>query len=124
MSKKEPQRLLFRGEWMTVAEIVALTGYHYTTVNRRKIVDGEFRDRAGPGLRYNTPVITHKGVTDTLNGWCKRTGLNRSTLDARLSRGWPLDRALETSANPDDTFNPDEVKPSKKLIKAPRHWYA
>jgi hypothetical protein len=79
---------------MTFAEIVALTGYSRSTVYRRKTVGGKFRDRVGPGLSHNNVLLTHNGVTDTIAGWVKRTGLNRATLDSRLTRGWPIDHAL------------------------------
>lgn len=44
-------------------------------------------------------LITHKGVTDTLNGWSKRTGISHGTLYQRLVvYGWLPSKALTTPA--------------------------
>ena len=45
--------------------------------------------------RPNTPKqITLNGITDTIAGWSRRTGIKRTTIEARLARGWPIERAL------------------------------
>jgi hypothetical protein len=41
-------------------------------------------------------LITFEGITDTLKGWSKRTGLNEVTLGDRLRRGTSLEEALKT----------------------------
>jgi len=41
-----------------------------------------------------THFITFNGITLCLTDWAKRLGMSRSALDSRLSRGWPLERAM------------------------------
>lgn len=43
-----------------------------------------------------TMKLTHNGHTDTLRGWARRLGIDKSSLKTRLDRGWPLDKALST----------------------------
>lgn len=42
----------------------------------------------------HTRRITWGGRTQTLNEWAAEFGLSRDTLDSRIERGWPLDRAM------------------------------
>lgn len=44
--------------------------------------------------RRNNRLLTHDGKTLTLKEWCLRTGLKRSTIEARLKRGWSDSLAL------------------------------
>lgn len=39
-------------------------------------------------------LLTHDGQTLTLTEWAEIKGINRTTLEGRLIRGWPVDRAL------------------------------
>ena len=43
-----------------------------------------------------TMTLTHNGHTDTLRGWARRLGMDKSSLKTRLDGGWPLDKALST----------------------------
>lgn len=43
-----------------------------------------------------TRLITFQGETSSLTGWARKLGLNRTTLQSRLKRGWPAERALST----------------------------
>jgi hypothetical protein len=46
-------------------------------------------------------LYSHNGITDSIGGWSRRCGLNRKTLEARLSRkGWTLERVLTTPPIP------------------------
>lgn len=38
--------------------------------------------------------LTCNGETLTLAQWVKRSGINRDTLNGRLRRGWPIEKAL------------------------------
>lgn len=40
--------------------------------------------------------ITYNGQTLTISQWAKKLGIKRGTLDARLRRGWPIEKALKT----------------------------
>jgi hypothetical protein len=47
-------------------------------------------------IRY----LKHKGRTDTLAGWACRLGIKPATLQARLSYGWTVERALTAPVRP------------------------
>lgn len=74
-------------------------------------------------------LFTHNGVTDTLSGWSRRTGIKRATLEARMSRkSMSLAEAIETpvmKARGIQVANPNKLKPlaKPKLIRGPKHWY-
>lgn len=44
----------------------------------------------------NNKYITYKDETKTIAQWAKELSLNAHTLYSRLSRGWSIDKALET----------------------------
>lgn len=43
--------------------------------------------------------VTYQDKTQTLEQWCRETGLKFSTLRARLDRGWSVEKALTQPAN-------------------------
>lgn len=50
-------------------------------------------------FRTTRRQITHQGITDTVSGWAKRTGLKPSTITMRLTKyRWPVSRALSEGA--------------------------
>lgn len=46
------------------------------------------------GLKLNVGLFTHNGITDTLKGWEKRTGIYSSSIHSRLQRGWTFEQAV------------------------------
>ena len=44
--------------------------------------------------RRGNRVITFGGFTGTITQWAKQLGINPRTLNNRINRGWPLERAL------------------------------
>ena len=97
-----PRKLYeFRGERLTVQEVAKRIGKSVYTVYRRRcgdrILDGdELRD---PNPSYQdfpsrSHAVTYRGITDTINGWSKRTGIHPETIRHRLLRGWPVKQAL------------------------------
>lgn len=65
-------------------------------------------------MRGVAATYTHNGVTDTIRGWARRTGIPRATLQGRLNTfHWPVARALETPAK----------SGNRNLIRGPKHWY-
>lgn len=44
----------------------------------------------------NAVMYTHNGMTKSLTGWSKQTGINVKTLWYRLNKGWSLDKTLNT----------------------------
>lgn len=44
--------------------------------------------------RSNNRLITHNGITHTLQEWSKLTGIPRKTISNRIERGWPVDKSL------------------------------
>lgn len=45
---------------------------------------------------HTTIAITYHGVSASIRQWAELTGMNYYTLAARLRRGWPVGRALES----------------------------
>lgn len=51
-------------------------------------------------FRTTVREITHTGVTDTISGWSKRTGLKPTTISMRVfTYNWPVERALTQGAS-------------------------
>lgn len=48
--------------------------------------------------RRNNRLLTFRGQTKTLAEWCELLGLSYGTVWHRLKSGWPVERALTTSA--------------------------
>lgn len=46
--------------------------------------------------RRSNHILEYHGERETIEEWCKRTGLKRATLTSRLKRGWSIERAIET----------------------------
>lgn len=40
--------------------------------------------------------VTHNGITDTIFGWARRTGISSNTLYGRIGMGWDLERVFST----------------------------
>lgn len=40
--------------------------------------------------------LTHNGKTMLISDWAKETGIGRTTIDARLKRGWSVEKTLNT----------------------------
>ena len=56
-------------------------------------------DKQAPKTHSTRAVMyTHNGVTKSLTGWSKQTGINVKTLWYRLNKGWSLDKTLNTPA--------------------------
>lgn len=52
--------------------------------------------------RRNNRFLTFRGHTKTVMEWCELLGLKHTTVTQRLDRrGWPIERALTTGANPE-----------------------
>lgn len=64
---------------------------HYTPSNCRFITIAEQQRN-----RSCHRLITHDGETLPLFAWARRAGLSNQALHNRLSRGWPIARALTT----------------------------
>lgn len=45
--------------------------------------------------RSSNHYITFNGKTQTLSDWSRELGIKRTTLTARLRRGWPIEKALK-----------------------------
>lgn len=50
--------------------------------------------------KTNNRLIEHDGRRQTLAQWARETGVGRSTINARLVLGWPVERALSTPVRP------------------------
>jgi hypothetical protein len=58
-------------------------------------------------------AITYKGITDSISGWARRTGIKKSRLCLRIKNGLALD----------DVFNPDKLSASKGTAKSTDGYY-
>lgn len=92
------RKIEFRGVMKTAQEIAELIGRSKQWVHRHsdgmKFVEPDKRAYSDPGTHEHWPTYFYAGVTDTLSGWARRTGIPRMTIKARLFRGWPIERAL------------------------------
>ena len=97
-----PKLLEFRGRQCTIAEIAAETGYTRSTVSKRH--DGKrFFERGetldeNAGLRTSSTPIFYNGITDSIAGWSRRTGLSRTTISDRLRLGFSVKETLTAPA--------------------------
>lgn len=94
-----PQRkLTFRGEMLTIQQIVERTGLSRSQVSKRH--DGKrFYEKDELKTSASRPwkerLITFKGETRNLSDWGKRLGISYQTIADRLDiLGWPIERAL------------------------------
>lgn len=95
----EPKRYEFRGELMTARQIMAITGLSRSQVSKR--TDGiRFFDLDEPTDPYagppaNARVLFFHGISDSIAGWSRRTGIPHYVIRERiLTMKWPLKRAL------------------------------
>ncbi len=113
----EPKRFAFRGEMLTAAEIAERTGYSVSHVRRRisgnTYLEGEeARANFADDFHPNCVLLTHRGKTDSLSGWARRTGIPQYVISERLGRkGWTVHRILT---------EPNNAKP-KTIRKGIRH---
>jgi len=99
-NKRNNRLATINGETKTAAQWARENDLSVATVWRR-LEDGkhgaDLIARPWLGSRKNnvTGTITHNGVTDTIAGWSRRTGIKYSTLAMRLTKyKWPSERAL------------------------------
>lgn len=99
----KPRKFLFRGKKKTIAQIMLVTGLSRSQVSKR--TDGirfferwELTDPYAP-LPDSVRSIFFNGITDSLSGWSRRTGIPRHVIRERIDvMGWPLKRALTEPA--------------------------
>lgn len=51
-----------------------------------------------PGAGKKEKIITHWGISMTIQQWADNSGISKNALRHRLDRGWPLDTALSRRA--------------------------
>ena len=94
-----PRQFEFRGRLATMAEIMTETGLSLSQVSKR--TDGirffekdELKDPNAP-LPEHAHKVFFRGITDSVAGWSRRTGISKFVLHERIvQNGWPLKRAL------------------------------
>lgn len=93
-----PRKYEFVGRLLTVAEIVAWTGWSKSKVLGRRsgdiILVGNDDMHMTRLLQDDAVLLTFAGRTDTVAGWAARLGITDATLRNRVNRGWTIERAL------------------------------
>jgi predicted DNA-binding transcriptional regulator AlpA len=94
----KPRRYDFRGEHLTVKEIMAITGLSRASVHRHvsgnRVLEGDELKDPDHEPPANAHVLFFKGVSDTIAGWSRRTGIPACVIHGRVALGWPVQRAL------------------------------
>lgn len=96
----EPKRYDFRGNRLTIGEIMAITGLSRSQVSKR--TDGiRFFEREELNDPYADPhpnvvLIFHDGDSMSISDWARRTGISRNVIAYRMAKGWTAARALTT----------------------------
>lgn len=71
--------------------------------------------------KRNNHCLTHNGVTRTLAGWERETGIKQSTIRQRLKYGWSVSDALTIEAAPRNrTSRSTRRKPSRSTSQSDR----
>ncbi len=90
-NKRNNLRIEIDGETKTLAQWADELGVSYSAMWFR------YQQGArGKALLASTRrQLTHNGITDSVSGWARRTGLKTSTISMRITQyGWPVERAL------------------------------
>jgi len=66
--------------------------------------------------RRSNRLLTFRGETRTLAGWCELLGLPRDTVRKRLVAGWSVDRALKTLVASRARFGSNPKNPSGNCV--------
>ena len=95
-NKRNTVRITINGETKTLQEWCRERGAIAATVwvrHKQGITGNDL---------FNTTCmqVTHNGVSDTVSGWSKRTGIKATTLTMRLTKyQWPVSKALTKGVN-------------------------
>lgn len=97
-NRRNSRLLTYRGETRPMVEWCELLGVSYGTVTTRLRL-GWSAERAltSPpdlSIKQTNRYLTFCGRTWTIREWSRRLGINASTIQKRLKRGWPVERAL------------------------------
>lgn len=88
-NKRSVQKHAFFGAQMIRPEIVQATGLKYATVSYRLKHQVSLEKPLGLDK-----FIEFRGVRLNQKDWAKKLGIAKSTITARLQKGWPIDRVL------------------------------
>lgn len=81
---------------------VNLSGFEQGMTLERKNVNGDYcpenctwaTKKEQANNRRNTVYLEHNGERHTITEWAEILGINRSTLNNRICRGWTVEKAL------------------------------
>lgn len=96
MNKRNNVKVAIDGIERTLSEWCRLNGVSVGTASLRH------KNGLRGAALFSTSVqkLSHGGVTDTIAGWSKRTGLKPNTIGMRVNQyNWPVQRALTQGAS-------------------------
>jgi len=97
-NRRSTEMLTIKGETKPLAEWAEIAGVKYWTFYRRIKVYGmdpeEALEKASPERTYKKHKLMVNGVTKTPAEWARETGINYTTIRARLKRGWSPEDAV------------------------------
>lgn len=73
----------------------AIAKRHGVSVSVVVQVAGDYYEMPSEAARYDRK-FKFRGKTQTLSEWSKELGINRSTLEYRINKGWPLEEVFTT----------------------------
>ena len=95
-NKRNSIQVEINGCQASLADCAKVSGYTRAAIYQRhkRGITGEAL------LKTSVTTITHNGITDSISGWSKRTGIKPTTIGQRLRKyGWSPERALTQGAS-------------------------
>lgn len=90
-----PRRLVTRdGRTQSIRAWAEEIGIPYKTLAGRLRCDKSAADPFSPVVKAHYRMLTHDGRTQSMSAWAREAGIPPHKLLQRLSRGWPMARAL------------------------------
>ena len=95
------KRELYKGK-PALAPLARKAGVSARAATYRRAVGHPMEKVLQPGVLPHPPLhpLTFNGQTKSITAWANELGISHTALSNRLSRGWPLERALSWRRKP------------------------